>query len=170
MDISLNTIEYLMSNSVYKKINENKEELDKNNKHFINDLKFYKKRIYLTTKLIIKHHIENQEFNRELDGILKDYLVKLIDHFKMEDQTELLQNEFSDIKKKVSFNMINEDEFFNADEFIMKQPELKKNTIENCMNVTVKNRKNEEPIIPRSKKINIKQHEFKIKGLKKHKK
>ena len=169
MDISLNTIEYLMSDSILKKINDNKKS-ENNSKEYINDLKFYKKRIYQTTKTFIKNQIEKKEENKDLDELLKHYLVKLIEYFKIEDKNEILQNELLNVKKSVKFNILDKEKQINADEFIMKQPVIKENTIENYMNITIKNKKKETIVVPRSKNINIKQPEFKTKGLKNSKK
>jgi len=169
MDISLNTIGYLMSNNVYKKIQETSN-IQENNKEFIKDLKFYKKRVYQKTKNLIKNQIEKKEVNKDLDHLLKTYLVKLIEYFKFEDTKDILQNELVGVNKQVKFTIIKETNDFNADELIMKQPEIKPPTIEDYMNVNVTNKKKENIIMPRSKNINIKQPEFKTKGLKNYKK
>jgi len=169
MDISLNTIGYLMSDTTYKKISESKDKKN-SNKTFIRDLKFYKKRIYQTTKDLIKYQIECKEFNKEVDGLLQHYLEELIEYFKFQDKTDILQNELSSVNKQVKFNIVKENSNFNADEFIMKKPEIKAPTIESCMKVNVKNQKTEKKIIPRSKNIDLKHPEFKTKGLKKFKK
>lgn len=178
MDISFNTVEYLMSNSVYKKINENTDLFKNKDTQFRNDIKFYKKRIYQTTKELIKQKIDKQHIDKEVDIYLTNYLRALIDYFKFDDKKDILQEEFKDINKsnkRVMFDLNENKNLENmntlkANEIIMKQPELKENTIESTMNVKIIRPLTKKQELPRSKTIELKSDHFKTKGLKNLKK
>ena len=178
MDISFNTVEYLMSNSVYKKINENTDLFKNKDTQFRNDIKFYKKRIYQTTKELIKQKIDKQHIDKEVDIYLTNYLRALIDYFKFDDKKDILQEEFKHLNKsnkKVMFDL-NENKnlesmnTLKANEIIMKQPEIKENTIESTMNVKIIRPPIKKQELPRSKTIELKSDHFKTKGLKNPKK
>ena len=168
MDISFNTINYLMSVSTCKKLYEKHNCLNKEiNRELRNDIKFYKKRIYQTTKDLIRKKIDGNNIDKNLDEIFTNYLYNLIEHFKFDDKKDILQEEFKDIdKKKVRFSL-NNIENVDADQYIMKQPEIKSTTIEDCMNIKIKKPEKKKPILPKEKIINLKNPEFKNKGLKK---
>ena len=109
MDISFNTINYLMSVSTCKKLYEKHNCLNKEiNRELRNDIKFYKKRIYQTTKDLIRKKIDGNNIDKNLDEIFTNYLYNLIEHFKFDDKKDILQEEFKDIdKKKVRFSLNN---------------------------------------------------------------
>tara|TARA_Y100000389_G_C17440680_1_gene508372 strand:+ start:1617 stop:2132 length:516 start_codon:yes stop_codon:yes gene_type:complete len=168
MDISFNTINYLMSNSRCKKLQEKHNCLNKEINHELrNDTKFYKKRIYQITKDLIRKKIDGNTIDKNLDELFTSYLHGLIEHFKFDDKKDILQEEFKNMNNKkvhFSFNKIEE---INADEYIMKRSEIKSNTIEDCMNITIKKPEKKKPILPKEKIINLKSPELKNKGLKK---
>jgi hypothetical protein len=168
MDISFNTINYLMSNSTCKKLQEKHNCLNKEINHELrNDTKFYKKRIYQITKDLIRKKIDGNTIDKNLDELFTSYLDSLIEHFKFDDKKDILQEEFKNMNnKKVHFSF-NKIEDINADEYIMKRPEIKLNTIEDCMNITIKKPEKKKLILPKEKIINLKSPELKNKGLKK---
>tara|TARA_B110000459_G_C16184554_1_gene305261 strand:- start:6 stop:536 length:531 start_codon:yes stop_codon:yes gene_type:complete len=173
MDISFNTINYLMSNSTCKKLQEKHNCLNKEiNRELRNDTKFYKKRIYQITKDLIRkkidgNTIDGNTIDKNLDELFTSYLHSLIEHFKFDDKKDILQEEFKNMNnKKVHFSF-NKIEDINADEYIMKRPEIKSNTIEDCMNITIKKPEKKKLILPKEKIINLKSPELKNKGLKK---
>ena len=178
MDISFNTVEYLMSNSVYKKINENTDFFKNKDTQFRNDIKFYKKRIYQTTKELIRQKIDKQPIHKEVDVYLTNYLRALIDYFKFDDKKDILQEEFTHLNKlnkMVMFdlnenNNLEHNSTLKANEIIMKRPEIKENTIESTMNVKIIKPPIQKQELPRSKKIELKSDKFKTKGLKNQKK
>lgn len=173
MDISFNTIGYLINTNYQNKLI-SKQEKPNVKQQYIKDLKFYKKRIFDITKKLLKH----EKINNTIDSIFEDYCKTLIEFFKMTDTKDIIQQEYKQ-QKNVSFQLnkteeeiddniitnIANDDFNNL---IMKQN--KKNiTIEQSMNI-IKHKKTSKPqFIPKQKNINLKDSQLKYKGLKKEK-
>ena len=160
MDISMNTIEYLISPSVYKKLSEKTH--DNSLKLLKQDMKFYKKRIYQHTKDLLR----NNNINKEIDNSFYNYVRILIEHLKFIDTSDIIQEDYKNMNnKKVKFSIITKQDERNPDEIIMKQPEIKSCKIEDCMNIII-NKKETPRILPKKKNINLKDPNLRTKGLK----
>lgn len=173
MDISFNTISYLM-NSNYQSKFITKQEEPMLKEQFKKDLKFYKKRIYDITKKLLKH----DKINNTVSNAFEEYCKILIEHFKITDTKDIIQQDYKQ-QKNVSFlldetnekiddntntNIANED--FNN--LIMKKNN-KNITIENSMNIKKNKKINKPQFIPKQKNINLKDNQLKYKGLQKEK-
>lgn len=168
MDISLNTLDYLVSqvnlNKIYKKTNV------EDNLNFKKDLLFYRKRIFHMTKDLLRF----KKINNEVELAFQDFVNICINHLKIIDTNDIIQSEYEEIIDDVK----NESSLTNdnisleeIDELIMNKPEIKENKIEDSLNITVKREnKKEVRIIPKQKNINLKDKTLREKGIKKKKK
>lgn len=168
MDISLNTLDYLVSqvnlNKIYKKTNV------EDNLNFKKDLLFYRKRIFQMTKDLLRF----KKINNEVELAFQDFVNICINHLKIIDTNDIIQSEYEEIIDDVK----NESSLTNdnisleeIDELIMNKPEIKENKIEDSLNITVKREnKKEVRIIPKQKNINLKDKTLREKGIKKKKK
>ena len=174
MDISNNidliTLECLTNPGFYDKYN-----LKKNNPNKISkaDRKFYKKRIINETKKMLRNDFDTPA----LKEIFNQYVISLVDYFKIVDKRDILQEDYKnnppqdkeyydnvldeilDISDNNLNNLISPDQllFNNANE-------TKKITLDNF--VVKHNPPKENIIYPEQKEINLKEPSLKTKGLK----
>lgn len=83
------TLEYFSNKLTQDKINGNKSVKDKINK---SDIKFYKKRIIHFTKELLKNEKQMNTSN-SIENTFYNYIYTIIEHFKEEDRTDILQRE-----------------------------------------------------------------------------
>jgi len=168
MDISLNTLDFLVSqvnlNKIYKKTN------IEDNLNFKRDLLFYRKRIFQMTKDLLRF----KKINNEVELAFQDFVNICINHLKIIDTNDIIQSEYEymtdDVKNEPLFTSDNIT-LEAIDELIMNKPEVKENKIEDSLNITVKREnKKEVRIIPKQKNINLKDKTLREKGIKKKKK
>lgn len=130
------------------------------------DRKFYKKRILDSTKKMIKGEFENDL----LKDIFNKYIFSLISHFKIMDTTEIIQKPFEINESNApdildnSFILINDISLSNPDQLLFKK-DNKILTMDNFIKKKVKQR--EPQSFPLKKNINLREPEFKTKGIKK---
>ena len=150
MDISLNTLDFLVSqvnlNKIYKKTN------IEDNLNFKRDLLFYRKRIFQMTKDLLRF----KKINNEVELAFQDFVNICINHLKIIDTNDIIQSEYEymtdDVKNEPLFTSDNIT-LEAIDELIMNKPEVKENKIEDSLNITVKREnKKEVKIIPKQKK------------------
>lgn len=157
------TLEYFSNSGVYNRYL-NKSNIEKNITN--SDKKFYKKRIVDLTKKMLKGDFEND--------ILKDsfnkYIFSLITHFKMMDTTEIIQKKFELSKSNIpdisdiSCISIDDISYSYHNELLFKK-DAKVLTMDNF--ITKKIKEKEPTVFPLKKNINLREPEFKIKGIKK---
>lgn len=64
------------------------------------DIKFYRKRIMNFTKNILKHNLKrDKNINEYLHTMCYNYIYQLIELFKKEDATEIIQKEYEELEK-----------------------------------------------------------------------
>lgn len=176
MDISFNTIELLTSQSTYKKLESNKnnvEPTDRNLKQLRRDIIFYKKRIYAKTRELIKLHIqksglEDDTVEKKLDDAFILYVKTVVENFKFEDTMELMQKDIAS-SKNVTFQETPHSlqENYNPDSYIINlNKEIQQPKINELMNVKIINKKENKIIIPEKKSFKINTKEFRQKGIK----
>ena len=161
MDISLNTIEYLM-NPIHRHIIEKKT--NEASKQFRQEIKFYKKRILQTTRNLIKG--ENME-----EGIVDMFLLycrTLIQHFKIIDENDIMQETYADISINcVSSEILSNNEYLTADNLIMRTNNKKKRIDEY---IDIKRHSNKsEPILHHKREVNLRNPELRTKGVRRKK-
>jgi hypothetical protein len=155
MDISLNTIRYLMNPAHLGILNKTDDErvnlLQK-------DIKFYKKRIQQATRDMIK----GTYVSRDLNNSFMAYAQMLVSHFKMTDERDILQEAYSGMppKKEVIF-----DKTFDckkANSLIMRGQ--KKGRIEEYIEIKRKGILS-QPIMPSKRIVDLRAPELRTKGV-----
>jgi hypothetical protein len=156
MDFKLNTLQYLTEPSLLEKINkaEKNTTLDK-------DIEFYKKRIYLTTKNLLR----NKKVNSSVDNAFNEYVATLIKYFKITDTNDILQEEFKNIQRRNNTNTaMNKNIESEANEMIMNNANDNDGTL-NTFVKTNKKKEREKIFMPEKKRINLKDPNLKDKGI-----
>ena len=124
------------------------------------DIKFYKKRIFILTK----NYLKGKKKDRDLDKIWEEYASACIAHFKFVDKAEIIQEDYKDYKDKKSNKKINKNVFKNSNEFMMNKKSPPAPRITDHINIkSTKVKTNKKMIIPQQRKINIKTDKFKNK-------
>ena len=177
MDISNNidliTLECLTNPGFYDKYN-----LKKNNPNKISkaDRKFYKKRIINETKKMLRNDFDTPA----LKEIFNQYVISLVDYFKIVDKRDILQEDYKnnppqdkeyydnvldEILDISDNNLNNLNNLISPDQLLFKTAnETKKITLDNF--VVKHNPPKENIIYPEQKEINLKEPSLKTKGLK----
>jgi hypothetical protein len=174
MDISNNidliTLECLTNPGFYDKYN-----LKKNNPNKISkaDRKFYKKRIINETKKMLRNDFDTPA----LKEIFNEYVISLVDYFKIVDKRDILQEDYKNNPpqdKEYYDNVLDEildisdnnlNNLISPDQLLFKTAnETKKITLDNF--VVKHNPPKENIIYPEQKEINLKEPSLKTKGLK----
>jgi hypothetical protein len=179
MDISMNeidniTLSYFANKSQYTSILKKTEE--NNDKKFINDKKFYKKRVLDMTKRLFR----DEETNTQLIGFFNTYVKSCVNYLKFLDKSDIIQEKYGsmnvgdDQEKPISeidasgddIDIENVD-YKNCDYLFSKPEDVKKLNLDTFVIKTVTNPP--QKIIPKRENINIKTKEHKTKGISKKK-
>jgi hypothetical protein len=176
-DISINTIdtEYLLfnttvlNNSKYDKINIRQQ--------FINDNKlFYKSRIFDIGKRIFKNKIDNSGIESNLVKSYNNFLIEAINYFQILDKNSIYQKEHDKVTNFSAKNLpdIDEDPKLTVErcdiDHIKDTHDKKVKKIEEYYSILESYNKENPPIIPKIKEINLKDNSLKTKGIHKKKK
>jgi len=159
MDISLNLIDlqYLTNPGQLMKIMQKKEIRNPS----VKDLDFYKKRILQFTKDMLRG---GEKGSAKVNKSFVNYANICIDHFQFVDKMEMIQAEYKDIKAPVE-----SDKPFNmetSNDFMLRKKNLQRPKITD--NIKIKSTKVIKPIIiPKKRIFNLKDPNFREKGLKK---
>jgi hypothetical protein len=158
------TLDYLINKELYKRSILSKETQLSNKK----DKKFYRRRVLNLTKQLLLN--ETPELPTDIYYCFNQYVKSCIQHFKLEDTTEIFQDEYiSNTSTKINTpeketpNTFNSD---NADNLIIKTVNIKTPTLDNFVK-TIKTKKEQPLILPQKKEIDLRKPEFKIKGISK---
>lgn len=132
--------------------------IEKPQKHIINneDLLFYKRRIFTQTRDFLNGKKSN---DLELNKIFNIYAQHCIEFFKFKDKSSLIQNDYLKYnKKKGSTTTVATDISFN-NKLLMKEkpPRIPKMTD----HIIIKNRKKTSQVIPKIRKIDLKNEKYK---------
>lgn len=167
MDISLNTLDFLISSGHKERMM--KKTTNETNTDFKRELIFYRKRIFQLTKDLLK--LKKIDSNDVQESFNK-FVYECINHLKFEDKRDILQSEYDGLEiDEPKTSTLNECEMDDANSLIMNLPEPKTNTIDEAMNIKVKREnKKEVKVIPQQKKINLKDKTLRTKGVRKKKK
>lgn len=125
-----------------------------------NDLLFYKKRLLLLTQNFIKgERIDDDEVNE----MFKLYAHTVIEHFKYNDTRDTIQQDYvkynTKMKKSLKINDLSGTTVASNDALIMRKKVVVVPKMTN--HVVIKNIKKKSGIIPRIRKINLKDKKFK---------
>jgi len=161
MDVSANPLDLLyFTNSSYKHIKKKSKE---NNEEYLKDILFYRKRILQKTKDLLR----NKGRNTEIDKVFTNYTKELIRDFKFTDKKDIIQKDYLNLGEKQKKNININFELEDQNKLMMRERAgREKGTIESCIDVKFKNKKEYQPYIPQKKIINITADDFKTKGVK----
>lgn len=153
------TMEYLLNGSLHK--------VDQFHPTSYKDKKFYRKRIIQLTKDLLSDEIDSVFYHDDIYRAFDKFIHTSIDYFKTIDRSDILQEDYKDLEE----NLNHFDDFLepsnisieNANKGMMRQIYIKNSTLDGLVKRTVL--KKEEPILPKKKKINLKDPELKNKGI-----
>ena len=165
MDFKLNTLQYLTEHSVLDKITH----VGKNSSQK-DEIAFYKKRIFLTTKLLLR----NNKVNPSVNNAFNNYARILIQHFKIVDTNDILQEEFKNMINTDNLNNelnheLNPDYEIESDansHIFVRQTDENEGTLNNFVK-TVHTRPEEKMIMPKQRTVNLKNPVLRNKGINK---
>ena len=163
------TLNYFANKSQYISILKKTEE--NNDKKFINDKKFYKKRVLDMTKRLFRE----EETNAQLIGFFNTYVKSCVNYLKFLDKSDIIQEKYGsmnvneNLEKTVSdvdasgnnINIENVD-YKNCDYLFSKPEDVKKLNLDMFVIKTVSNPP--QKIIPKRENINIKTKMIKVKS------
>lgn len=135
------------------------------------DKKFYRKRIFNLFKEIINNNIPN-DLPPDVSYAYDNFIKSTIQYFKTIDNNDIIQSEYKDYDfsslqtvnetNDNSNNLVNSSE---ADKLLMRSIKMDVPTLDKYVKRKVNKKKN-EIILPKQKEINLKNPEFKNKGIK----
>ena len=143
------------------------------------DTRFYKKRIIQLTKDIL-NNTPPPELLNDVSFAFHHYLKSCIRYFKILDKHDILQEDYKDLDfplleemtMDASSNQNREDTKINTEEMdkgMMRSIKVPKPSLDTFVIKTSK-KASDEPILPKQKKVNLKDPQLKTKGLKNGKK
>jgi hypothetical protein len=170
------TLDCLMNKDQYQKYILRKNTKKEN----VKDIKFYRKRIYYLTKELLLSKEQVLPLLPEVKNAFDNYIKTCINYFKVIDRNDIIQEEFKDVldgtdeingtDEVEEIEEINKNIIINTskspDNFLMRQVKIK-NSLDDFVKVTKNNPK--EIILPKQKKINLKDPLLKNKGIAKKK-
>ena len=124
------------------------------------------------TKDLLSLEEENKEsYSPDLYKSFYKFINISIDYFQTIDKTDIIQEDYKDLEDSITkFDDIlgteendSSDSLLNANKQMMRQIHLKTATLDGLVKRTLI--KKEEPILPKKKKINLKDPELKNKGV-----
>jgi hypothetical protein len=167
------TLDCLMNKEQYQKYVLQKN-IKKNN---LKDIKFYRKRIYFLTKELLLSKEQPKDLLPEVKYAYENYVKTCINYFKVVDRNDIIQEDYVDVINDNDIilseelnnldEIIKEDTKKNPDEYLMRQVNIKKNSLDGF--VTKKSNNQKELILPKEKNINLKDPSLKNKGIVKKK-
>jgi len=160
MDFKLNTLQYLTEPSLLEKLNNDSKKTTNKD-----EIGFYKKRIFVTTKLLLR----NGKINTSVNDAFINYVKVLIQHFKIVDTNDILQEEFKNMlnENKVYKNEIksgNEIETEANSHIFKEQNDKNEGTLNNFVK-TIYTKPEAKIIMPKQRTVNLKSPELRNKGI-----
>ena len=135
-----------------------------NDKTFLSEKKFYKKRIIDLTKKLFRNDVDDLQLHNTFDN----YTKSCINYLKFLDKKDILQDKYSNIIDSSNNNVdLDEYDISKCNRLFAKEEEVKKISLDTF--VIKKSEKTKPKILPKKEKIDIKTKEHKTKGLKKKK-
>ena len=159
MDISLNKInlEYLTNSCYMQRLSTSKK-----NDTYDTDINFYKKRIFNTTK----HLLRGQQIDSAVNASFRNFASVCVEYFKFIDKRDIIQEDYKDHKKletipSKTFNI------GDSNNLLLKKKNNFIDIIELMKVERVKTAVPKKIIMPKGRNFNLKHPTFKTKGLKK---
>lgn len=157
------TLEYFLNKSHYQDVLKKQDIF--NNKQFLSEKKFYKKRIIDLTKKLFRNEVDDIQLKNVFNG----YVKSCSNYLKFLDKKDIIQENYSEeesVKEEDFLESIEEIGYNNCDHLILKEKETKKITMDNFIK---KKEKKPNIILPEKHNFNLKTKELKTKGLEKKK-
>jgi hypothetical protein len=129
------------------------------------EVEFYKKRIFQLCKDLLR----GKEINSNINNTFDEFCSNTIEHFKMIDKTEIMQNEYKNLNLKSANSTSNKSTTKileeNPDELMFKK--IEKNNKNTMDKFVIKNvvKKQDEMVIPIQKKYNLKDVKYQEKDV-----
>ena len=145
--------------------------LEEEKKTMTKDTKFYKKRIVQITKDML-NNTPPQELLHDVSFTFHNYIKTCIRYFKIIDKHDILQEDYKDFNILEGMKLQNLDVSSNEidyldtnrDKLMMRSIKVKKPNLDTFVIKTQK-KSSEEPVLPKKKKVNLKDPQFKTKGV-----
>jgi hypothetical protein len=164
------TLDCLMNKEQYNKYISKKN----SKRETIKDVKFYRKRIYYLTKEMLLSKEQPMHILPEVKIAFDNYAKTCINYFKVIDRNDIIQEDYKEFyQEPIEINELNEDKVLNesellnkkedANNYLMRQIKVKKNSLDRFVKKTSNNPK--EIILPKQKNINLKDPSLKNKGI-----
>ena len=135
-----------------------------NDKQFLSDKKFYKKRVIDLTKKLFRNDVDDLQLYSTFDS----YTKSCINYLKFLDKKDIIQEKYSNIIDSSCNNFdVDDYDISKCDILFAKEEEVKKINLDTF--VVKKNSKSKPKILQKKESVNIKTKEHKTKGLKKKK-
>ena len=126
------------------------------------DLEFYKKRIFQTSKnILLKKNTE-----KHLVGSFYSFAENCINHFKFIDKAEIIQDDYKSLSTKKSNKKSKKIDITASNQIIMREKKPRIPKITDHINIKVNKNKKKKIHIPKKRSIDLTDPKFKIKGIK----
>tara|TARA_B110000483_G_C18155479_1_gene527234 strand:+ start:85 stop:690 length:606 start_codon:yes stop_codon:yes gene_type:complete len=124
------------------------------------DVSFYRKRIFQLCKDLLRHNETNPNIKETFD----QFCLTAIDHFKMMDRSEILQNEYKNLDTDIPVSSFKPEDIPDPNEFMFKKIEQRDDKIDRFV---IKHITKKEPEIhlPKQKKYNLKDVKYQEKNI-----
>jgi hypothetical protein len=156
------TLDCLINREQYNKYIANKEQKEINRK----DQKFYRKRVYNLTKELLLSKEKPLYLFPDVKHAFDHFVNTCIHYFKTIDKSDIIQSDYQDINDLSSIQDLDVSDIYSkeeADKLLMKTIQMP-NTLDNFIQKKV-TKPQKEMIIPKQKKINLKDPSLKLKGI-----
>jgi len=161
------TLDYLINKENFNKIGNSNSYKNANRK----DKKFYRKRILNLTKDLLLFQETKETILPDVKKAFEIYIKTCVEYFQTLDKSDILQEEYSELEGLDNLDLLDNVEYSidndnpntvkEADNLIMRSIKIK--PLDKYVKRTVF--KNEEPIIPIQKDINLHEPYLKNKGI-----
>lgn len=156
------TLDCLINREQYNKYIANKQEKEINRK----DQKFYRKRVYNLTKELLLSKEKPLYLFPDVKHAFDHFVKTCIHYFKTIDKSDIIQSDYQNINDLSSIPELDVSDIHSkeeADKLLMKTIQMP-NTLDNFIKKKV-TKSDKEMIIPKQKKINLKDPSLKLKGI-----
>jgi len=164
------TIEYLTNNKQKKQIQQEKDKDKHNlaNSLIKKDKKFYRRRILNLTKEMLLNNYPD-DLLQDVHDSFEHFLKSCIGYFKLKDESEIIQEEYKidSLLDEITQTELDADDIVTpeeADKLMMRSITLHKKPLDNFVKIKYLKTK-EDIILPTQKEINLKDPQFKKKGV-----
>jgi len=155
---------YLSNKHLRGKYNQKQKNLE-NTKELIGDINFYRKRIFNTTKDLLR----GKDIDNNVDVSFNHYARSLIKYFKFSDKHDILQEEYDNLKVKSKTISTPDFNLSEENQAMSRETKSHMKTIKDYIPITIKKKRVTKVNYPKKKDIDIKNPKFRIKGLVKEK-